>query len=402
MPHKFLLFGTGIGGNYGCDAIVIGSAFILRNSFPNSEIWFYSNSSRKVNYDKIVGPSSGIMFKGNDFSNRIVHLGRRIFEKTGISNRSLFAYSPKLTKQADCILSIGGDLYTFAENEENWPFPYPIVEAGNEIIRTGKPYVIWCASVGPLEKAGDRLGEIIQHLRSCRAIIVRETASFSYLRNTIGLRDNVYLAADPAFLMETEPFEYPFLKKMGDTKLLAVNFSLGPMQHIYGHLPVTEFQNKLSGILKELLENLPIKILLVPNVGSDVPFMTPIHESLANYSENRIQMLPVAIGARKTKWAVSKANALLTMRFHCALAGFSTNTPTMVLVSTSKGDKICREMYGDSDYAVNIRDMNVSNLIPPIAYLLKNEDSIRSRLTQVSEEMKRRALSAGDVLKNIL
>jgi polysaccharide pyruvyl transferase WcaK-like protein len=240
------------------------------------------------------------------------------------------------------------------------------------------------------------------HLKKCRAIIVREQESFSYLREIIGLKDNVYLAADPAFVMEPEPFEFPFLNQHSIAKLLAMNFSLAPMQHIYGHMPVKKFQADLVLCVQKLLDALPIRVLLVPHVGDDYGFLTPIFKTLSKQYLERIQILPEKIGAQKTKWAVSQANALLTMRFHCSLAGFSTNTPTMVLISTSKGAKMCKEMYGDMEYTLNIRDMDSDTLILKIRSLLDHEEAIRTRLTPACEKMKERAFGAGDILSKVL
>ena len=402
MNAKFLLFGTGVGGNYGCDAIVIGTERILHRRFPDSEIWFPAMSVRARDYGDILGSNSGIIVKNGWRDIRFAYLRRRICEKCGLLKPKIVSVPKKLVKKSDCVLSIGGDLYTFADKEKNWPFPDPIMEAGNEIIRTGRPYIIWCASIGPLEKAGNRLNEMVEHLKSCRAIIVREQGSFSYLRETIGLTDNVYLAADPAFLMEPEPFEFPFLKEQSAYKLLAINLSLGPIRHIYGHMPVEKIQAELVFLVQQLLDKLSIKVLFVSHVGGDYEFLTPIFEKVSKKYSERVQMLPKYIGAAKTKWAVSQVSALLTMRFHCALAGFSTSTPTIILISTSKGAKICKDMYGDSDYGLNIRDMNPDIVVSKVKKIFDNEQSVRTQLKPSCELMQERALSAADVLANVL
>lgn len=402
MGKKYLLLGTNIGGNYGCDAIAIGTERILHHSFPDCEVWFPHNSWRNKDYDEILGLQNDVIIKNTSKIARARSLSRRFLEKSQLLKPEVVNLYKNLVKKSDCVLSIGGDLYTFANKEQNWPFPYPIIDAGNKIMRMGKPYVIWCASVGPLEKAGARLGEIVDHLRSCRAIIVREQESYLYLREKVGLDDNLYLAGDPAFVMEPEPFELPFIDQGSTDKILAVNFSLGPMQHVFGHQSPEKFHEKLVSCLQNLLDKLSIRVLLVPHVGNDYKFLHPIFEKLRTRYSNRVHVLPAKIGAKRTKWAVSQANALLTMRFHCALAGFSTNTPTMVLVSTSKGGKICNEMYGDLEYAINISDMNSNALIHKLKDLLDNEEIVRAKLLPVSEKMKERALSAGEVLSRVL
>jgi len=392
---KFLLLGANIGINYGCDAIVLGTEQIINRCFPDSEVFISNWSWRARKPSDILGNNSKIIVK-NVWKN-VLYLSARICEKAGLLKSKEVRLPKRLIKELDCILSIGGDLYTVYG-----PFPYAIIEPGNKIIRSGKPYIIWCASIGPLEKTGKRLDEVVKHLKSCKAIIVREHDSYYYMRETLGLKDNVYLAADPAFLVEPEPSDFPFLKKQRADKLLAINFTLDSMRYVYGNMQVEKFQAELVFYVQQILDSIPIMVLFVPHVKTDNKFLRPIFEKVSKHYPERIGILPDNIGAAKTKWVVSQANALLTMRFHCALAGFSTNTPTMILTSAPKGGKICKEMYGHLEYSLNIGDMNVSILVSKLKNLLDNEDVIRKQLKPVCEEMKRRALGAGDILSKVL
>lgn len=397
---RFFLFGTGFGANYGTHAAIIGTEKILHHSFPGSEIWIQHLSWRSPNYDDVSAISNDIVIKSGGKGIRIGRFCRRLGEKTGLLERRVVTVPKGLVEQSDCVLSIGGDLYTFANKEKNWPFPFPIMEAGNKIMRLGKPYVIWCASVGPFDKAGNRLGELVDHLHSCKAVILREQDSYNYLYDGLGLKDNVYLSADPAFLMDPKPFDCPFITRRNGEKLLAVNFCSGPMQHVFGHKKINVFQAELIPYIRKLLDELDIRILLVPHLPGN-KFLTPIYKQLKKKYSERIQILPSHLGSPKTKWAISQANALLTMRFHCALAGFSTNTPTMILVSTTKGEKICKEMYGDLEYALKIKNMNAEAVVSKVKKMLDNEKSIRARLKPTREQMEKRALTAGDVLAKV-
>jgi polysaccharide pyruvyl transferase WcaK-like protein len=399
MSKKFLLFGPGIGGNYGNNAIVLGTGKILRRHFPGCEVWMPHRSWRRPDYSS---PGNGIEIKSGWTDVRFKMFCRSMVRKSGLFDPHPLAVHHGLVKKSDCVLSIGGDLYTFANKEKDWPYPFSIVEMGNEIIRLGTPYVIWCASVGPLEQAGDRLDEIVEHLRKCHAIIVREQDSYQYLRGVLGLGDNVYLAADPAFVMEPEPFELPFLENNNGSKLLAVNFSRGSLEHVHGHNPEGTFDRDLISWIKKILNEIPARILFIPHTYDDSSFLAPIYDALNLQYGDRVQILPEKIGARKTKWAVSRANALMTMRFHCSLAGFSTGTPTMILVSTSKGEKICREMYGDTEFGLHLAEADTDAVLSKIKNLLDNEERIRMQLSAACERMNNLAYSAGKILNKIL
>jgi len=401
MKYKFLLFGAGVGSNYGVDAIVFGTEIILRTAFPGCEIWI-PDSSWKGNAYKQVLQKTGIIVKNGLFDVKVEYFIRRILERMKIRKPLVVQEYNKLTEKSDYVLSIGGDLYTFANNESNWPFPYPIIDAGNKIIQTGKPYIIWCASVGPFEKAGARINEIVRHLTKCSAIIVREKESYDYLKGKLGLETNLYLAADPAFLMEPESYDESFVLTNDSKKIIAVNFSSAPLEHVYGKLATDEIKHMLIGLSKKIIEKTNAKILFVPHVKSDWKLLYPIYETLRISKPGMVGIIERDIGARKTKWAISQTNVLLTMRFHCSLAGFSTNTPTLVLVSTSKGQKMVNEMYGNLDFAIDIKDMESDSLFDKLNYLLKNEEKIRKRLSGKSAEMKERAMIAGGIIKNII
>ena len=64
--------------------------------------------------------------------------------------------------------------------------------------------------------------------------------------------------------------------------------------------------------------------------------------------------------------------------------------------------KICNEMYGNLEYAVNINNMNNNETIRKVKYLLDNEAEIRAALAPTCENMRRRAFSAGDILAKVL
>ena len=74
----------------------------------------------------------------------------------------------------------------------------------------------------------------------------------------------------------------------------------------------------------------------------------------------------------------------------------------MILVSTIKGEKICKEMYGDLEYAPKIKNMNTKTVVSKVKRMLDNEDAIRARLSPACEKMKERAFGAGDILAKIL
>jgi len=400
MSKNILLFGIGgLASNYGCEAIVRGTELILNSAFSDYTGTFISFANADFER-KRYGSSSNIRFINRSQGPNLFAL--RLGAKFGLVKNPHLNLDKSLIKKYDCVLSIGGDLYTFADQEKNWSYPWPIVHAGNRIIRTGIPYVIWCASVGPLEKAGPGLPEIKEHLRNCRAIIVREPESYNYLRDRLSLKGNVFLAADPAFLMEPVPFEDSFFAE-DDTPILAVNLSAAPIEHVFGSEKLYQIRDRYACILARLIDSLGIRLLLVPHVVGDSDFLTPVYQALSNQYPQRVMMLSDDIGAAATKWAVSQCQGLLTMRFHCALAGIGTATPTIMLLSTDKGRKLwCDIFNGDLDWLIDMKTLEDDILFQKVSDLLQNSDHIHASLQEVVSNMRARTLKAGDILRRVL
>ncbi|RKY12185.1 MAG: hypothetical protein DRP65_01995 [Planctomycetota bacterium] len=405
MGKKFLLFGLPqIVGNFGCEAIVHGTGAILKHTFPDCEAVYISDGHAKIDRDRL-GPStivnvddSAPRFGPRFLARRIM---KRVFKKR-IFRRPLPA---RLLRKADCVLSIGGDLYTFADKETTrlWPYPYPIVKDGNAIMDKGVPYVIWCASVGPLENAGENLGILVEHLKRCKAIIVREQTSYDYLTSKLAIKENVYLAADPSYFMDPEPFEESFFTESSDP-IIAINMAVGSMIQVYGagNDNIHRLRDLYLEGISNLLSKLGLRVALVPHQIDDYDFFIDFYSRLCNRYGDRIWLAPKALGAKKTKWAVSKCAGLVSMRFHCALAGFGTCTPTVLVLTKPKGFKLIEDIYGNMDYGLKLTEFSPEALRNKVELLLNNRENIQSTLRASIEKMKSRALYAGQILKEIL
>lgn len=403
MGKRILLFGLPqITSNFGCEALICGTGAIVKQTNPNYQTVYVSDGHAKIDRDRL-GMSSPIevVDSAPRFGPRF--FARRLMRRLNLSEPGRRPLPPHLLNKADGVLSVGGDLYTFAEKESDWPYPYSIVKDGNAIMDKGVPYIIWCASVGPLEKAGERLGFIVEHLRRCKAIIVREPGSFEYLTNVLSLKENVYLAADPAFLMETVPFDAPFFSN-SQIPILAFNFSLAPIEHVHGSEDYDKLFKRYVKIIEGIIDDLGVRVLLVPHVYLDYEFLRKISDEISSRHKEHVWMLPVNLGAKRTKWAVSQSDGLISMRFHCALAGFGTCTPTVIVSSTAKGEKIAKDTYGDnSDKCIlPLKDFNFNEVKEKAEFLLNNRESLCNALQVNLKKMQERALYAGEVIRKVL
>jgi len=99
-------------------------------------------------------------------------------------------------RHADCAMLLGGDNYTM-----DYGRPDYMLEMTNVLLSTGKPVVLWGASVGPFTSDPEFELAMRDQLPKLSLILARETETLAYLKS-IGVEDNVRLVADPAFLME--------------------------------------------------------------------------------------------------------------------------------------------------------------------------------------------------------
>jgi len=91
------------------------------------------------------------------------------------------------------------------------------------------------------------------------------------------------------------------------------------------------------------------------------------------------------------------------MRVHCALAGIGTCTPTVILLSTDKGRKLALDVYeGREDSLLPIRDMTGNSLLEKVESVLERGKSEQDFLRRRLGVMRKRSLSAGDVLKQVV
>jgi len=201
-PINILFIGNGPNSNRGCEAIVRGSIEILKKEFgeitctniynlvlPEPEIEIEDTGVRIKQFANIVRPRNHL--------NRIVK-GLLIRFAPSIWTKLFLSHLISYIKEADIVLSIGGDNYSL-----DYGIPRIFTGLDNLVLSNKKPMVIWGASVGPFSKIPEYEKYMIEHLKRINGIFARETATVKYLADK-GVTENVFRVADPAFLMEAK------------------------------------------------------------------------------------------------------------------------------------------------------------------------------------------------------
>lgn len=205
----FILAGNGPYENRGCEAITRGTARIIRECYKDSELLCFSHFQSDEQYRK-----QSVIETDKD----ITHLQSfRLNEKKLIRSfwkprtRSCVyrrIFNPKMLKyetyrdmanfvdRASAVLSVGRDNYSL-----DYGIPDLFTDLDDIVTEKSKPLVIWGASVGPFDCIPYYEKYMNEHLRQISAIFARESATVDYLKR-IGVVENVYPTADPAFPME--------------------------------------------------------------------------------------------------------------------------------------------------------------------------------------------------------
>lgn len=92
-------------------------------------------------------------------------------------------------------------------------------------LELGKPVYIWGVSVGPFEAEPHFVPAIRKRLAKMTMIAVRESISYAYLTQTLGL-SNVAQMADPSFTLSRVPVDTAaFWPKAGPNGTIGLNVS---------------------------------------------------------------------------------------------------------------------------------------------------------------------------------
>lgn len=394
--NLFILAGNGPYDNRGCEAIVRGTVKIIRQSFANPSFLAVSNFQNDVQFKKqaLYEIDSDIVHQ-KTFRDRgrltPSWLFQRMLKNISPSLWSKVVYKNMLTylKDANAVLSIGGDNYSL-----DYGRPDLFTCLDDLVLVHKKPLVIWGASVGPFNDMPQYEKYIIKHLKKVTGIFVRESASLDYLASK-GVKNNVYLMADPAFLLKpSEPVNAPIIEDG------SIGINLSPLMAKY--LTDGDYAQwvKLSArIIREIAKVVQRKSYLIPHVTSS-------HSNDYNFLKDVASLLGgvdfVLIGdqynAAEIKWIISKMSVFAGARTHSTIAAFSTCVPTLSFVYSIKARGINRDIFGHEKFCILKDNCQPASVAEKVKDLLADGVFVHEQLKVIIPEFQRKALSAGEKL----
>jgi len=391
----FVLQGNGSLYNRGCEAILRSTVAMLREEFgPCQFVNAPGPIEHPPEYDD-MDPDIKHVFRTpiKRWSRRwfIHQFQRRLLRRTSQ------AFEPYLP-EALATLAIGGDNYSL-----DYGIPWSFFNANETTLRSGKPLVLWGASVGPFSKEPKFEKYAARALKKVTLICARESETVSYLAS-LGIEDNVRAVADPAFLLEPD-------RVTDDQRLLGVleqpclGVNLSPLLGRYTRQGSC-WKDFAAKCVKALLDSIDMPVVLIPHVmrgqfNDDYAFMEQIREQLNGYAD-RIVLVDRHYNACHLKWIISKVRAFIGARTHATIAALSTHVPAISIGYSVKARGINKDIFGNCDWLVSLADLHEEQLTEKTRLLLNKAAQIRVYLSENMPSYKDKARSAARYLREVV
>lgn len=374
---KILLIGIFGTYNYGCEAIVRGTANQIKLQYPDAEITY---ASLRFDDDTRRLEGSGVRIinlKKKWGKYTLGNVLRKIFEKVGITiEYTVFAHIRQTIKSYDAVISIGGDIYTLMPNGS---YSTNLSHIGNLCYKYSIPYIIWGCSIGPFSENLKAEKYYANHLRKVTQIVAREKATIDYLAH-IGVVDNVIFAPDPAFYVV--PMEQRRSTTIDKVKKIGINLSPHSAQYHYSNIEqAVELQ---AEEINKLIKILNCQILLLPHVISpytddnDYDYLKRIKLKIAD--DLNVSIIDNDPGFIGIKNIIKECDIVISVRMHCNINAVTCGVPTLFLAYSQKALGMVDFVYQDKTSLLDIKEFKAETLIQKMKELLSNNYDVKKNI----------------------
>jgi len=388
---RFYLAGHESLYNRGCEALVRSIVCILRAQFPGCECYVPSTNTA---LDRAQWPDAeafGVRFvDAPAMPAQLIWWSRAYKRLPALAAQWLPrpemppAYV-KLIQQCDAMIITGGDVLSLdysAGSLLKW------VAQAETALRHDVPVALWASSIGPFSSSAPIEAFMAGHLARYASLSTRESDSHNYLLS-LGLNNSVQ-TADPAFVLQPEPFDAAELLPLcSEEGMLGFNTSLVVSLYRKSAESVAALENDIMTFWRHVLEETRMSILLVPHVDpldggelhSDTVYMSRLLSKLGDTS-GRIRLAPRTLNAAQLKYLIGRCRYFIGARTHSTVAALSTGVPTLSIAYSVKAKGINRDLFGDLRYMVETPAVSQTTLLAGLNRLMADEQAIRAVLAE--------------------
>lgn len=363
---KYILFPHGGSGNHGCEAIVRTTVELLKDK----EIVLFSNNPDE---DRVYLNDMDIRVECPFYN--ASHSSRgylKAFYRTHIKMEKdafdALYFSPVISNcdKDTVLLSIGGDNYCYGDNRY-------IYLVNRQVRKKGAKTILWGCSVDPSQITP----EMREDLAGYDLIVARESLTFKGLNP---INSNTILLPDPAFMLQTEPGNYP--AHMREKPYVGINIS--PMilgkEEVNG-ITLSAYRNLIDWIINNTENN----IALIPHVvWEHSDDRKAISELYKGYENNGRVFVIEDQNCMQLKDIISHSSIFIGARTHATIAAYSSCVPTLVIGYSIKAKGIAIDLLGtDNHYVLPVQNLKSEDeLTNAFKWIDYNAGTIKSDLLE--------------------
>jgi polysaccharide pyruvyl transferase CsaB len=263
----------------------------------------------------------------------------------------------------------------------------------------GIPVMIYAVGVGPLNSPETKQ-LVVQTLNEVDIITVREGEAKRIL-NDLGVKHEIEVTADPAFLLKPQTFTKEMLDKEGidpDTRL--VGFSVREPGPAAPDLNIDHYHAVLANAADFMVDRLDAQILFVPmeaGVNRDPQHSHAVISKMAN--AQRASVLKGEYGSTQIMGLVSHMEFVVAMRLHMLIFAAVQKVPFVALPYASK----VSELIADLDLPLSpLAELNIGKLCAFLDRSWDNRKALAKKLEERIPALQERAKETNRVLCDFL
>ncbi|HEV7135346.1 MAG TPA: polysaccharide pyruvyl transferase family protein [Steroidobacteraceae bacterium] len=262
----------------------------------------------------------------------------------------------------------------------------------------GVPVLLYAISAGPLTtEASRRAVREALNASAAIAITVRDRESCRLL-DDVGVRSEVRLTADPAFLLEPEPLSAAVLEAEGvDFSRDLVGFSVREPGPAAPNIDPDEYHEMLANAADFLIERFDAEVLFVPMEKIDVRHSHAVVAHMRN--AERAEILRRRYSPRQILDLMGRFEFVVGMRLHFLIFAALRGVPFAPLPYGSKVSGLLEDLQMDTP---PLGAFSTGQLIGRIDRKWDTRSEIRAKIQRLVPELKRRAESTNELLIQIL
>ncbi|MCK5613607.1 polysaccharide pyruvyl transferase family protein [Candidatus Pacearchaeota archaeon] len=361
----------------------VANRFVRRSSEAESRVDLRDNSNKLVSFVKATVKKLPLLHK------LLKKLQRGMRLAAAIIHEPLFLWSSyRIIKKVD-LLVVPGSHPLFDAWAGTWSHPYTVFKWALLARLGGTRFAFLSVGCGPVNTRLSRFF-LRSALQTTYYRSYRDPGSAREARD-LGVSGKHPVFPDMAFSLDVGCIEPPAVPEnsLPRRKIVGLNpMGFFPLDMRYSRQSETGMYEAYVSKLDEFAEWLIKNGYTVMLLYSDLDFDPCVKEDLKNRLEQRPDL---DIDGRLIEFTnnsfedlirqMSMCDCLVVSRFHCVLLPFILHKPVIGLAYHGKTHELMASL-GQADYAMDVDDFEVDDLIERFQRLCKDSENIRSKIAQ--------------------